>query len=151
MPIVQQVNWILYLSTVGLRVWVQSGCSLHSKVDNYSTGVHLPTSSNLCLHCGRFLSSYGLLRVHYAERRVKRKPRLLSLCPFSVMRISLSVLRYSSPFPSTLVCKGQMQYFFFKEALLNWWCAGKRKGSYKYNNPCFIIKAHFVNTDAMNC
>lgn len=70
MPNVQQVNWILYLSTVGLRVWVQSGCSLQYKVDNYSTGVHLPTSSSLCLHCGNFFLSSR--RSHCVVRRLMK-------------------------------------------------------------------------------
>lgn len=51
----------MYLSTVGLRVWVQSSCSLQYKLDNLWTGLTLPPARVCAYPVGHLSRSYSLL------------------------------------------------------------------------------------------
>lgn len=93
MPIVQQVNWILYLSTVGLRECKAAVLSL-KLITIQMVCTYLPTPI-----CAYTVGSFYSLRVHYAFGKLKKeaKASLFFFFPFGTMttlprRFTLSFL-----------------------------------------------------------
>lgn len=71
------VNWILYLSTVGLRVWVQSGCSLSYKLKT-SNCVHL-ISAAVCGYTGSIFMLLSFLEHSLCFQETKNRSQGFSL------------------------------------------------------------------------